>query len=60
MTTKEHIKTEIDQMPDELVAKVHLFIKSLKKKENTKKVPFHTYKLNGAFDHVNIRRKAYE
>ena len=59
MVTKERIKREIDRMPNDLLEKVYKYINSIKTK-NTSKKKFHTYKLNGQFDDVNIREKAYE
>ncbi|WP_027371185.1 hypothetical protein [Desulfovermiculus halophilus] len=59
MTTKERVKQEIDQMPEELVENVFNFIEYSIKKQTDKK-QLHTYKLNGAFDKIDIREKAYE
>jgi hypothetical protein len=59
MITKEYVKREIDRMPDELVEKVHEFIKEISSQSNVKK-GIDTYKLNGAFDEVDIRKEAYE
>ena len=59
MISKEQIKKEIDQMPDELVEQVYVYITDIKKTKKRKK-PIHTYKLKGAFDRTDIRKKAYE
>ncbi len=59
MSTKEKIKEEIDQLPDNLVEEVYEFINSIKstKKRDIKR---HTFKLKGKFDSINIREQAYE
>lgn len=57
--TKNIIKEEIDQMPDEMVEKIYEFIRTIKQKDKPYK-KMHTYKLNGAFDQIDIRKKAYE
>ena len=59
MTTKEKVKREIDKIPDYLLEDVLRFISKIKIRENSKgKV--HTFRLNGKFDNLNIRTKAYE
>ncbi|MBD3374337.1 hypothetical protein GF406_04810 [candidate division KSB1 bacterium] len=59
MTTKEKVKDEIDNMPEELLDQVYEFINALKiKKARNKKI--HTYRLKGRFDNMNIRERAYE
>lgn len=57
MVTKERVKREIDRMPNELLEKVYKFINGLKTEKPKKK--FHTYKLQGQFDDINVREKAY-
>ena len=59
MISKEIIKNEIDRIPDELAIKVLDYIHHLQREKHKKK-RIHTYKLNGEFDHLNIRKKAYE
>jgi ABC-type phosphate/phosphonate transport system substrate-binding protein len=59
MITKDRVKNEIDQMPDELVEKVYAFISDIKKPKKAEKT-IHTYKLRGVFDRINIRKTAYE
>jgi len=59
MVTRDKIKREIDNMPNDLLEKVHKYIGGLTSKKMTKK-KFHTYKLNGQFDNINIRERAYE
>ena len=59
MVTKEKIKREIDCMPNDLLEKVHKYIGGLTSKKTVKK-KFHTYKLNGQFDDINVRERAYE
>ena len=59
MVTREKIKREIDNIPNDLLEKVHKYIGGLTSKKTIKK-KFHTYKLNGQFDDINIRERAYE
>ena len=59
MTIKDKVKKEIDKMPEDLLKQVYIFINSIKFKKVRKK-KIHTFKLNGKFDNVNIREKAYE
>ncbi|MBU0560502.1 MAG: hypothetical protein KJ799_10430 [Bacteroidetes bacterium] len=59
MVTKERIKREIDRMPNELLEKVYKYINGLTSLKTNKK-KLHTYKLNGQFDNINIRERAYE
>ena len=59
MTTKEKVKREIDQMPNDALEKVYKYISSLRKKTvHQKKV--RTFNLKGQLDDVNIRKRAYE
>lgn len=58
MVTKERIKREIDRMPNDLLEKVYKYINGLKTTKTEKK--FHTYKLKGQFDDINVREKAYD
>ncbi len=59
MSTKEKVKEEIDQMPDELVEKVYKYIEEYLKNNNRKNI-VSTYSLKGSFDQINIRESAYE
>ncbi len=59
MTTRERIKREIDRMPNELLEKVYKYINGLTSKKTLKK-KLHTFKLNGQFDDMNVRERAYE
>lgn len=57
--TRDRIKREIDKMPDDLLEKVYKFISGLKSaKPDRKKIK--TYKLEGQYDNINVREKAYE
>ena len=59
MTTKEKIKMNIDELPEDLLERVYEYIQSLRpKKPNKKQV--RTFKLKGQFDKLDIRRNAYE
>lgn len=59
MIIKEEIKRELDNMPDDLLAKVYNYIHSLKSKKIRRK-KLHTFNLKGELDNVNIRKRAYE
>ncbi len=59
MITKEKIKREIDRMPNDLLEKVYKYINGLTAPKTNKKT-FHTYKLKGQFDNINVRERAYE
>lgn len=59
MTTKELLKDEVEQLPDELLEEVHRFISRIKTNP-PRKARLHTYKLRGSFDKLNIRATAYE
>ena len=59
MTTREKIKKNLDDLPDNLVEQVHQFIKSIKPK-NSHKNKIRSFRLKGQFDSVNIRHQAYE
>lgn len=59
MTTKEKVKKELNTMPDELLEEVYKFITDIKSAK-TKKAQIHTFKLNGSFDQLDVREKAYE
>ncbi len=58
MTTKEKLKEEIDCLPSNLVEEVYQFISSIKMEKKTKR--FHSFKLKGQFDKIDIRKEAYE
>ena len=59
VTIKDKVKKEIDKMPEDTLKQVYIFIKSIKF-QKTKKKEIHTFKLNGQFNNVNIRERAYE
>ena len=59
MTTKEKVKRELDQMPNDALEKVYKYISSLRKKTAPKK-KVRTFNLKGQLDDVNIRERAYE
>ncbi len=59
MITKEEVKNEIDNIPDNLMEDIYNYIKKhFHHSKNTSR-RIHTYKLNGQFDDMNIREKAY-
>ena len=59
MVTKEKLKKEIDELPQDLLKQVYQFIHSMKGK-TVKKNRIRSFKLKGQFDDINIREKAYE
>jgi len=59
MTTKEKIKKDLDNLPDESPQQVYQFIKSVKIKNSNKK-EIRSFKLGGQFDELNIRQRAHE
>lgn len=59
MNTKEKLKKKIDKLPNSMLDKVSNYIDSLKSLE-TKEKKKRTFHLNGRFDNVNVREKAYE
>ena len=59
MVTKEKLKKEIDELPQDLLKQVYQFIYSVKWKTG-KKSRVRSFKLKGQFDDINIREKAYE
>ena len=60
MTTKELLKKEIDELPEELLVEVEQIIRNIEAKKMTKKSNRRSLHLKGAFDNINIRQKAYE
>ena len=59
MITKERIKRKIDKLPNDQLEKVYKYISSISSVKKKKK-KFHTYKLKGVFDDIDIRKNAYE
>lgn len=57
--TKDDLKREIDNLPESVLARLHKFIGSLKKRKK-KDEAFPTFNLNGKFDEINVRSEAYE
>ena len=59
MITKEHVKQEIDKLPNDVLDQVYLFICSIQPKKPARKhIP--SFHLKGQFDHIHIRATAYE
>ena len=59
MTTKEKIKKDLDDLPNELLEQIYQFIKSVRSSNSNKK-EVRSFKLGGQFDNLNIRQRAYE
>jgi len=59
MTTKDSIKQQVDQLPEDLLGKVERFIQSLVRPARSRN-PLSGYKLGGRFDKISIRENAYE
>ncbi|KAA0226779.1 DUF2281 domain-containing protein [candidate division KSB1 bacterium] len=60
MSTRDQIKSEIDKLPDEALQEVQIFLRFLKTKPPAEKRKQPSFKLNGRFDSLDIRREAYE
>jgi hypothetical protein len=58
MSTKEKIKNEIDTLSDEFLDEVLQFLHKLKS-TNKPKAKIRSLNLKGQFDHIDIRRNAY-
>ena len=59
MSIKEKIKKEIDTLPDDFLKKIYEYIYSIKIVKG-KRSSIRTFHLQGQYDKVNIRHKAYE
>ncbi len=59
MTTKEKIKKDLDELPNELLEQVQQFIESVRRGNSNRK-EVRSFKLGGQFDELNIRQRAYE
>lgn len=59
MITKEIVKKEIDDLPEEMIKELYDFIHQIKRKTEVQK-KLKTYRLKGQFDSINIRKLAYE
>jgi hypothetical protein len=60
MINKEEIKAIIDRLPDEMLEDVYNYIMQIQRRlKKVHKLP-PTYNLNGQFDDVDIRTKAYK
>lgn len=60
MTTKEKIKKNLDELPEDLIEQIYQFVESIKPKNSLPKKRIQTFHLNGQFDKINIRQSAYE
>ncbi len=59
MVTKEQVKQEIDQLSDDVVEQIYLFMSVIQPKKPVKK-RIRAFRLKGQFDHLRIRAIAYE
>ena len=59
MNTKEKIKNEINNVPEEFLDDILKYLNNLKNVHKTKK-NFSGLHLKGQFDNINIRQNAYE
>lgn len=59
MITKDKLKKEIDELPEELLDQIYQFINSIKQDRQVKG-KIRSFKLKGQFDDINIREKAYK
>lgn len=60
MITKEKIKQEIDNIPENTLEDIYRYIITSKQSVKTTFRHLHTYKLKGQYDTLDIRGKAYE
>lgn len=59
MNTKEKIKEKIDQLPEGKLQEIDTYLdRLLQGKKRTDGLP--TFDLGGKFDHIDIRKEAYE
>ncbi len=59
MSTREILKKEIDILPDNMIDELYSYLhrEAVNVKEKKK---IRSFKLNGQFDNINIRKQAYE
>lgn len=61
MITKEELKKEVDQLPENLLDEVHVLLKKMTLEEKRKKRQQFTIRdFKGRLDNVDIRDVAYE
>ncbi len=53
MVTKEQVKQEIDQLSDDIVEQIYLFMSVIQPKKPVKK-RIRAFRLKGQFDHIHI------
>jgi hypothetical protein len=53
MITKDRLKKEIDELPEDLLDRIYQFINSIKQDRQVKG-KIRSFKLNGQFDDINI------
>jgi hypothetical protein len=58
MTKRESLKREIETLPDKIIEELYNLVHPVPEKKHKKSV--RTYKLNGQYDNVDLRRTAYE
>lgn len=59
MITKDSLKKDIDELPEDLLGQAGRFIHSLVRVPRERK-PLSGYKLGGYFDKLSIREQPYE
>lgn len=59
MTTKEKIKQEIDQLPENQLDRLYYYLNTLKKGQKARPI-IRSLKLKGKLDHKHIRSVAHE
>lgn len=60
MITRDSIKSEIDNLPEEALQEVQTFLRQWHAKPPARKRKRPAFKLNGQFDNLDLRREAYE
>ena len=58
MITREHVKQDIDRLPDDVVKQIYLFISVIRPQKPVKK-RIRAFRLKGQFDQIHIRTMVY-
>lgn len=59
MTVKQKVLKEINTLPEDILSKVYEFLHALKS-DKGKQHRIRSFKLQGQFDKMNLRKEAYE
>ena len=58
--TKEHIKKEVDKLPENLLDEVYRMLKRVVEGKKEKRISITVHDFKGQFDNLIIRKEAYE